>query len=213
MNKKKLFLGLFIAPLVLLVLFSVIIEYTIYVTTKNKLYNNISTLPYNKTGLLLGSNKFVQGGLTNLYYKYRIDAAVMAFNSKKIDFILVSGDNSNVLYDEPTTIKSDLIAKGIPEDKIFLDYAGFRTFDSVYRSKAIFGQTSITIISQPFHNQRAVYIAEKIGIKAVALNARDVSGKGGLKTQIRERMARIKMVIDIWTGQKPRFLGNPIEIK
>jgi len=181
--------------------------------TKGCLYSNTETIPKNKVGLLLGTGKYLRNGSINLYYKYRLEAAVRLYQSGKIEFILISGDNGSKEYDEPTTIKNDLIEKGIPSEKIYLDYAGFRTLDSVVRSKAIFGQESITIISQPFHNERAVYIAKKKGIKAVGYNAKEVNAHYGLKTRMREKLARVKMVLDIIFGKKPKFFGEKIEIK
>lgn len=127
-------------------------------TTADKIYDNTTKIPHNKVGLFLGTAKYVSNGQINLYYKYRIDAAVALFKAGKVKFILVSGDNSTKEYDEPSTIKKDLISKGIPANKIYLDYAGFRTLDSVVRCKEIFGQNNITIISQQFHNERAIYI-------------------------------------------------------
>ena len=98
-------------------------------------------------------------------------------------------------------------------NKIFLDYAGFRTLDSVVRVKKVFGQTSITIISQQFHNERAIYLANHFGIKAIGFNAKDVSGRYGLKVQLREYLARVKVFVDIMLNIQPKFLGKPIKIK
>jgi len=125
---------------------------------------------------------------------------------------LASGDNltSN---DELFVFKEDLIKLGIPADKIFLDYAGFRTLDSMVRAKEIFGQESITFISQKFHNERAIYLAEKFDIKAIGFNAKDVSSDYGRYTSFREYLARSKAVLDIIIGTQPKFLGEKIEIK
>lgn len=103
--------------------------------------------------------------------------------------------------------------RGIPSNKIFLDYAGFRTLDSVIRAKEIFDQKSITIISQQFHNERAIYLAEKNGIAAIGFNARDVTGTHGLKIRVREEFARTKAYLAILFGVQPKFLGEKIEIK
>lgn len=199
---------------VLLVLASVVIvNYWVVQSAKGKVYENIETLPHNKVGLLLGTSKKLSNGRVNLYYKYRIEAASKLFKAGKIDFILVSGDNSTRYYDEPTTIKKDLIAMGIPAEKIFLDYAGFRTLDSVVRSKLIFGQESITVISQQFHNERAIFIANRKKIKAIGFNAHDVGVNYGLKTKVREYFARVKMMMDLMVGKQPKFLGEQIKIK
>lgn len=177
------------------------------------LYDNVDDIPANKVGLLLGTGKFVHKGRVNLYYKYRIDAALELYHAGKIKFFLVSGDNSRKQYDEPSTIKEDLIAGGVPAEKIFLDYAGFRTLDSVVRSKAIFGQDSLTVISQQFHNERAIFIASQKGIFAIGYNAKDVSGRYGYQIHLREKLARVKMMLDLFFGKKPKYLGEKVEIE
>lgn len=182
-------------------------------SAEKNIYNSTEEIPYNKVGLLLGTRKILPNGQLNLYYKYRIDAAVKLFNSGKVDFILVSGDNSTKDYDEPSTIKDDLISQGIPANRIFLDYAGFRTLDSIVRSKKIFSQDSITVISQQFHNERAICIANRKDVKAIGFNAKDVGVYVGFKTQVREKLARVKMILDLTCGKKPKFLGPKIEIK
>ena len=176
--------------------------------TNSLVYDDIDAIPKNKVGLLLGTGKYAASGNINLFYKYRIDAAVKLYKAGKIKYILVSGDNSRKEYDEPSDFKNDLIIRGIPEDKIFLDYAGFRTLDSVVRAKEIFGQTSVTFISQKFHNQRAIYIADHYNIKAVGFNARDV-----YKSHFREYLARAKASLDLVFNVQPKFLGKKIAIK
>lgn len=211
MKKKKriILLLIFIIPIVLV--FTA--NYSIEKNAENKTFSNSSDIKKNKVGLVLGTSKILKNGRINLYFKYRINATVELYKKGKIDFILVSGDNGNKNYDEPTDFKNELIKNGIPENRIFLDYAGFRTLDSVVRAKEIFGQMSITVISQKFHNERAIYLAEKNGISAIGFNAKDLSGKYGLKTQIREYFARTKAFLDIIFGVEPKFLGKEIEIK
>ncbi len=178
------------------------------------LYDNPSALPYNRTGIILGTSKYRKGGDLNPYYSYRMEAAAKLYKAGKISFILASGDNMSKSYNEPKQMKQDLINRGIPKNAIYLDYAGFRTLDSVVRSKKIFSQTSITIISQKFHNQRAVFIARHFGIDAVGFNADDIRDSSGLKTRFREVFAKVKAAIDLYiTGEKPKYLGDKIDIK
>ncbi|MGB0177627.1 MAG: SanA/YdcF family protein, partial [Owenweeksia sp.] len=100
-----------------------------------------------------------------------------------------------------------------PEERIVLDYAGFRTFDSMVRAREVFGQQAFTVISQPFHNERAIFIARKFGIEAYGYNAPDVIGAGGFRTKVREVGARVKMVLDIYVlNTQPKFLGEKIII-
>ena len=135
------------------------------------------------------------------------------YHAGKITHVLISGDNGRKGYDEPSDFKNDLIQKGIPADKIYLDYAGFRTLDSIIRAKEIFGLTNITLISQQFHNERAIYLAEKHDIKAIGFNAKTIKRKYDYKTQIREYLARTKACLDILLNTKPKFLGPKIIIK
>lgn len=187
-------------------------DLTIQKSTQDQVYSNLQEIPHNKVGLVLGTSKYTTFGNINLYYKYRINAAVELYKAGKIDYILISGDNSTKSYDEPTTFKKDLIKRGIPANRIVLDYAGFRTLDSVVRCKEVFGETNITFISQPFHNERAVFIANHKDMKAVAYNAKDVSTRYGLRVLVREKLARVKTFIDLIFGVEPKFLGDPIRI-
>ncbi len=197
-----------------LLLFSIFISnYVIENYASDKVFNDVNTIKKNKVGLLLGTSKLLVSGRINPYYKFRVDAAVALYKAGKIDFILVSGDNSTVDNDEPTDFKNDLIKNGVPAEKIFLDYAGFRTLDSVVRAKEIFGQESITVISQKFHNERAIYLAKIYGVSAVGFNAKDVSGRYGLKVKLREYLARTKVFVDLVFGVTPKFLGDKVEIK
>ncbi|MDD2656118.1 MAG: ElyC/SanA/YdcF family protein [Patescibacteria group bacterium] len=213
---KKIFLKLLLIFFLSVVFLSSAIVITNKIIEKNtdeKIYNSTKNIPHNKVGLLLGTIKYLKDGRINAYYAYRITATKELFEANKIDFILVSGDNGTKKYDEPTTIQKDLLEAGIPTSSIFLDYAGFRTLDSVVRSKEIFGQDSVTIISQKFHNERAIYIANKKGIDAIGYNARDVKSYANTKIQIRESFARLKMMLDLLLNIQPKFLGEKIEIK
>lgn len=188
-------------------------NYKINSVSKNHIYNNTELIPYNKTGLLLGTSKYLKSGKSNLYFEYRIQATEALFKSGKIVNIVISGDNSRKDYNEPQDMKDELLKRGIPENRIYLDYAGFRTFDSVYRMKEIFGQTNFTIISQEFHNQRAIYIANHLQLNTVGFNSKDVDVYNGFKTQLREKLARVKVMLDLLIGKKPKFLGEAIRIQ
>ncbi len=191
----------------------IIASYVVDSYSKNYLYTNLIDIPSNKVGVLLGTSKYSSSGAENNYFTYRIDAAEKLFYSSKISYILVSGDNATVHYNEPITIKNELMKRGIPADRIILDYAGFRTFDSMIRAHKVFGQDKFTVISQPFHNERAIFIARKNGIEAIGYNAKDVSYQNGFNTRLREQFARIKVLLDIYIlNTQPKFLGEKINI-
>ncbi len=187
-------------------------NHTIEYATDDYVTSSINKLPKEKVGLVLGTSKSLKNGNKNPYFFYRIEAAEELFKSGKIDYIIVSGDNSSQYYNEPEDMQTELIGRGIPKTKIFLDFAGLRTLDSVVRAKEIFGQNSYLIISQRFHNERAVFLAQKKGIEAYGYNAKDVNKKAGFKTNLREYFARVKVFWDLFFGVDPKFSGSKVVI-
>ena len=209
---KKLFKALILGVIacVLLLLFS---DFIISKQSEN-CSSTISEVIPSKVGVVLGTSKYVHSGNINQYYQNRLNATLELYTAGKIKYVLVSGDNSTKEYDEPSTFKQDLVKMGIPENKIFLDYAGFRTLDSVVRAKFVFQEDNFIIISQPFHNERALFIAKHKNINARAYNAQDVGKRYGFKTQFREKFARVKTVLDLFLLRTmPKFLGATITIK
>lgn len=186
-----------------------------YVTqqTANKTYDDVTKIPHRKVGLLLGCSRYAGNGQLSTFYRNRIDAAVELYKAGKVDFILASGDNRTPQYNEPKWMHDDLVKRGIPSDKIFMDYAGLRTLDSVVRCSRVFGENKITVISQAFHNQRAIFIANSWGMDAIGFNAKDVQSSSGTTVLFREKLARVLMIIDLWTGKKPKHLGDKVAIR
>jgi SanA protein len=161
---------------------------------------------------VLGASKTTGEG-PNLYFSYRMQAAADLYKQGKVRYLLVSGDNYRQDYDEPTDMKAALVELGVPDTCIYLDYAGFRTFDSMICCKAVFGEDSVTVISQKFHNERALFIANHREIHAIGFNAREVSNHYALKTNLREYFARVKCVLDLFLfSTDPKFLGDPVKI-
>jgi len=176
--------------------------------------DDTESVPHKRVALILGCAPSRNNGAPNLYFRNRIAAAVELFNAGKVDYLLASGDNRTIGYDEPTAMKDALVAAGVPESRIVLDYAGFRTLDSVVRAKKVFGLSDMCIITQRDHAMRALYIAKANGIEAVGFAAADVrTMRGGLRTKVRESFARVVMLLDVHVlGRKPRFLGPEIAI-
>ncbi len=178
-----------------------------------KTYSDVALVPHRHVGLVLGCPKRVLGGWPNPFFEYRMDAASNLFFSGKVDYLVVSGDNHTQSYDEPLDMKNALLEKGVPANRIYLDYAGFRTLDSVVRVKEIFGQDNVTIVSQNFHNQRAIFLAEHHGIDAIGFDARDVPPQYAFKTLLREQFAKVKAILDVYLFHKqPHFLGLKIVV-
>lgn len=187
-------------------------NFAIEKAAKPYVFSDVTKVPSNKVGLVLGTSKTLDNGYPNSYFVYRMEATKQLFDAGKIEYIIVSGDNSKKNYNEPRDMKEELVKMGIPEGRIFEDFAGLRTLDSVIRAQEIFGQNSYTIISQKFHNERAVFVARQSGINAIAYNAKDVSNYFGLKTRIREYLARVKVFVDFSTNKTPKHSGEEISI-
>lgn len=179
---------------------------------KGRLFDDPAALTGRRVGLVFGCDPRFQGR-ENLYFRYRIDAAVALWEAGKLRGLIVSGDNRSRYYNEPDKMRRALIARGIPADRIVCDYAGLRTLDSVVRAKEVFGVSEITFISQRFQNERAAYLAVANGMVVDGFNARDVGGQGGYKTKVREIGARVKMCLDVWILRtRPKHLGEPIAL-
>ena len=181
--------------------------------TEDKIYSDLTSIPHNRVALLLGTNPLNRYGRPNTYFTNRILTTAALYTNQKIDYIIASGDNNTTDYDEPTAMRDSLIAAGVPEERIILDFAGFRTLDSIVRAKEIFGCDSLTIITQADHGARALYLAEANGIKAVAAVAPVRAGRlVRTRLALREWLARDKMMLDLWSGKQPHFLGDKIDI-
>lgn len=206
---RRLKRWLFIYSPLLLFIFTITCDLLIENSASGKIYTRAEDVPEVSAALVPGTSPTSKGKV-NLYYQYRMEAAAALWKAGKVKYIIVSGDNSTVYYDEATFMRNTLRELGVPDSVITLDYAGFRTLDSVVRAYWVFGQKNIVIVSQEFHNERAIYLAEHFGINAVGLNAKDVPGNYGWATAFREYLARVNAVLDVTVfGTTPKFPGPP----
>jgi SanA protein len=199
-------LGLTIAAAAILL----VCDQWLALSTTARIYADAASIPARDVGLLLGTRPIMPDGRNNLFFTHRIEAAAALFKAGKVRHLIVSGDNGRQEYDETTAMKDALLAKGVPADAITMDYAGFRTLDSVVRAKLVFGQSKVTVISQAFHDKRALFIADHSGIDAIALAAPGVGSAEGFLVRLREVFARAKAVADLFLlGARPKFAGPP----
>ncbi|MEE6031308.1 YdcF family protein [Avibacterium paragallinarum] len=185
----------------------VLIDQAIGFYVRQGIYTDINKLPYRPYGLVLGTSKYFAKNTPNLFYSYRLNAASELFKERKVDYLLLSGDNRTVEYNEPRTMFKDLKKMGVPEEYMYRDYAGFRTLDSVIRADQVFKAHSITIITQRFHCERALFIAKYHNIDAICFVAEYPSGYNFVR--FREFFARVQAVVDLLSEKEPRFLGKP----
>jgi SanA protein len=168
---------------------------------KDKIYSDFEMVPHRRVGLVLGCRMSLSHGRPNLFFLTRIRAAAALYRHGKVDYLLVSGGN-------PTGLKNALIHQGVRAERIYLDYSSFRTLDSVVRAKEVFGQTEVTIVSQEFQNQRAIFIAKHYGLDAIGFNAQDVISP---ETHFREHFARARALLDIYLFHtQPSFRGDRV---
>lgn len=204
----RFFIELILIPL--FILLCIYISVAIY--SSRYIYSDISSVEQNNVALVLGTSKYVSTNKVNTYYLNRIEAAYDLYRAGKINYILVSGDNRSHRYNEPKTMFEDLVTLGVPKEKVYLDYAGFRTYDSIVRANKVFGQSEFIIVSQRFHNERAIFVARSKGIDAVAYNAANVKLSFRLVQFPREMLSRALMCFDLIIGRHPRFYGEPVII-
>jgi SanA protein len=209
--KKLAALGISLLAGVLAACFS--INWWLINSTSTRVFTDVGRVPANDVALVLGTSARTTGGYTNLHFKHRIEMAAAAYQQGKVKHLLLSGDNHIQGYDEPSDMQAALLQRGVPITAMTLDYAGFRTLDSVARAKAVFGQTRLTIISDDFHVQRALFLCRTHGIDAVALSAAPVPEIFARKSRWREYLARVKAVLDVFVlGTEPKFYGPPVKI-
>lgn len=177
-------------------------------------YSNWSLLPDNDVGLVLGTSPFARNGRPNPQFYGRIEAAVQLYQLGKIKHIIVSGANPDSTYNEPRQMWRELTKAGIPSNVITMDFAGFRTFDSIARAQAVFNLDRVTVITQQYHAYRAVFIAKKLHIRVVGYAASSDEIGFFSRTYFREVFARVKSVLDIYLlSTAPKFLGQPQQIE
>ena len=176
-------------------------------------HERVEDVPHAPVALVLGCSETLPDGRSNLYFVRRMDAAAELFHAGTVGRLIVSGDNHVVEYDEPTAMKTALVERGVPEERIHCDYAGFRTFDSVVRAELVFGQRSFVVVSQRSHAERAVFLARSRGLEVSGYCATAVGGAAGLRQRARETIARAAAVLDAHLlGTQPKFLGELVEL-
>jgi SanA protein len=195
-------------------LFLILCNVWVVGTTTGRVYETQQQLPAHRMALVLGTSHRTIAGAPNPYFEKRMETAAELFKNGKVDHFILSGDNRSRYYNEPIEMRKSLVKKGIPPTAITLDYAGLRTLDSIIRCKQIFGQDKITIITQPFHSYRALFISQYYHIDAVAVVAAEPNFENSVKVRLREYLARTKAVLDLYIFKaSPRYTGQKEGVK
>lgn len=208
---KKILLSFFVLWMLGIISFFGINHYVVSFSD-NEIRYGIEDIEETRVGLVFWARVY-SNGIPSPILRDRLDTAIKAYEDKKIERIIVSGDNATQYYDEPTNMKAYLIDLWIPEEHIYIDYAGFDTFDSIYRSNYIFWVQDVVLFTQDYHLKRAVYIAERLWLNAqwMSTDLRDYRDIDYFER--REMFSRIKAFLEIEIlKSKPKFLGEQIEI-
>lgn len=167
--------------------------------SSGRIYDNIDDIPFNETCVVLGTTPYSKNMKSgNPYFNNRMNAVAELYKNGKIKRIIVSGDSSKN-YDETKKMHEALVKRGIPRKAIIKDTKGKNTIKSIKEVKRRFKLDEFTIVSQKFHNERALFIADHYKLKAIGYNADDMNIKKGYRVYFREKLARIKVFIDILT--------------
>lgn len=201
-RKSLVCLGIIISGIVIIMVSCYLI---VVVNASSRTFDKVEDVPHNKVGLLLATSPITPGGARNFYFDNRIKAADELYKAGKIDYIIASGgdytkDRNNPHgCDEPASIRDSLAVRGVPADKIILDYEGTRTLNSIVKAKEVYKLDSMTLISQKYHNERAIWQADHYGLHAIGYNAaQSPIRRNRIKNTLRELLARPKMFLDLW---------------
>jgi SanA protein len=179
---------------------------------KGRIFSDVNSVPYHRVALVLGTSPTFQGQ-QNAFFTGRVHAAAKLYRSGKVSKLLLSGDHGRPEYDEPTAMKEALLRLGVPESAMVLDYAGFRTLDSVVRARKVFGVDDCVIVTDDFHLPRALYIADHAGVKAVGYQPPKLPVSAAPQTFAREIGSRFLVWLDMnILNTQPKFLGPHIEV-
>lgn len=212
-KKKRILFRVVMLPLLVIGAFILFCNLWVVLSTNSRVYDSIDDVKSNPIGLVLGTAKKVAPTSPNPHFEHRMAAATELFRENKIKHLLVSGDGGSKYYNEPRDMTAKLVSLKVPAQAISSDNSGYRTLDSIIRAKEIYGLDKLTIISDGFHVNRALFVARKMGLDAIAFSSRPVKLKYSLNTRLREYLARVLVVLDLYVfNTQPDHLGDPVSI-
>lgn len=207
---KKILLTIILAG-TLVIIFVIFLNIYILRSSSEYISANMADLPESQAALILGARVYSNGNMSDILLDRTIKALEL-YEGGKVSKILISGDHGQEDYDEVNTVKDYLVDRGVTAEDIFLDHAGFDTYDSLYRSKEVFEVESLIVVTQAFHLPRAVYIGDKLGIETYGYVADRQPYVAAKFNDLRESLARVKAFLNVLFNSKPTYLGDPIPI-
>lgn len=178
--------------------------------TENTVFDHARLLPKTKVAIIFGAG--INGDKPSKYLKDRLDAGISLYKNKQVEKLLLSGDNGRDEHDELTVMKLYCYEHGVDTNKIYLDYAGFDSYSTLYRAKHIFRVDTAILVTQQYHLNRCIYLGDRLGVKSYGLSANAGEYKGYKYYTFREKLSVSKAVLDVLFHRKPKYLGDQVDI-
>lgn len=197
-RRRFLIFSIFVFPLLLVAAVVLACNLWIVFSTRGQVYASVAEIETRAVGVVLGTSKKTGPETPNAHFENRMAAAASLYLEGKAGILLVSGYRDSPYYDETRDMIAKLKELGVPESDLLADDRGLRTLDSVARAKTVFGFDRIVIVSDDFHVNRALFIANRYGVDAIALRSESVGYSDSRKVRMREYLARVKAIIDLY---------------
>jgi len=208
--KKLIKIMIIVCAIILLIVLA--INFYVKITTKNQIIANDVNNKLENIDCIIVLGAGIWGDKPSPMLEDRLLQAVELYNNKVAPKIIMSGDHGRIEYDEVNIMKNFAIEKGVPSEDIFMDHAGFSTYESIYRAKEVFETKKVVIVTQKYHLYRALYIANQLGIEAYGVNSDPRNYVGETYRELREILARNKDFFSCIFKLKPKYLGEAIPV-
>ena len=208
--KKFLIIGIVVVLIAIILVF--IINTIVTMSTKNQIISRKEATQLDSVDCIIVLGAGIWGNSPSPMLEDRLNEAIALYNENVSAKIVVSGDHGKVDYDEVNVMKNYAIEKGVPSENIFMDHAGFSSYESIYRVKEIFGAKKIVVVTQKYHLFRALYIANQLDIEAYGVNSDPRRYVGAAYRELREVIARNKDFLGCILKVKPTYLGEYISL-
>lgn len=206
--KKLIILFICVVSIVIVAVWAT--NYRVKSRTENVIYSSLTDVPKTKVAIIFGAG--INGDKPSRYLKDRLDAGISLYKNNKVDKILLSGDNGRDEHDELTVMKLYCYKNGVDTNKIYIDYAGFDSYSTMYRAKHIFKVDTAILVSQKYHLNRCVFLGDKLGVKSYGYSADRGVYPGYKYYSFREKLSITKSVFDVMRDRRPKYLGEPVDV-
>ena len=203
---------LIIIIIILIILLAIILNYHVKISTQNQILNKNDEKELENVDCIIILGAAIWGDKPSPMLEDRLNEGIRLYKEGIANKIIMSGDHGSKEYDEVNIMKKYAIEQGIPSEDIFMDHAGFSTYESIYRAKEIFDAKKIIIVTQKYHLYRALYISNKLGIDSYGVASDPRTYVGETYRELREILARDKDFFKCIFKPEPKYLGDTIPV-